>query len=31
MLEHLKDDQYPAAKANLDRMLEEAGLGWDSA
>jgi sugar phosphate isomerase/epimerase len=30
MLEHLKDEQYPAAKANLERLLAEAGLGWSS-
>lgn len=28
MLEHLRDDQYPAAKANLDRILADAGLAW---
>jgi sugar phosphate isomerase/epimerase len=30
MLEHLKDEQYPAAKANLDRMLDEVGIAWGS-
>jgi sugar phosphate isomerase/epimerase len=30
MLEHLKDEQYPQAKANLDRMLAEAGLTWSA-
>lgn len=28
MLEHLKDAQYPAARANLDRMLAAAGIAW---
>jgi sugar phosphate isomerase/epimerase len=28
MLEHLKDEQYPAAKANLDRMLSAAEIAW---
>lgn len=28
MLEHLRDEQYPAAKANLDRMLSAAGVAW---
>jgi sugar phosphate isomerase/epimerase len=31
MLEHLKDEQYPAAKANLDRLLGDAGISWRSA
>jgi sugar phosphate isomerase/epimerase len=30
MLEHLGDDQYPAAKANLDRLLAAAGIGWSA-
>jgi sugar phosphate isomerase/epimerase len=28
MLEHLRDEQYPAARANLDRMLATAGIAW---
>ena len=28
MLEHLRDEQYPAAKANVDRVLAAAGIGW---
>ena len=28
MLEHLRDEQYPAARANLDRMLTAAGIEW---
>lgn len=28
MLEHLRDEQYPAAKANLDRMLADARIAW---
>ncbi|HEY3111159.1 MAG TPA: TIM barrel protein [Chloroflexota bacterium] len=30
MLEHLEDEQYPRAKANLDRMLAEAGIAWSA-
>lgn len=30
MLEHLSDDQYPAAKRNLDRVLAEAGIRWST-
>ncbi len=30
MLEHLRDEQYPTAKANLDRMLAAAGIAWSS-
>jgi sugar phosphate isomerase/epimerase len=30
MLEHLEDEQYPRARANLDRMLAEAGIAWGS-
>ena len=31
MLEHLKDEQYPQARANLDRMLADAGIAWGGA
>ena len=30
MLEHLKDEQYAQAKANLDGMLATAGIEWSS-
>jgi sugar phosphate isomerase/epimerase len=30
MLEHLQDDQYPLAKANLDGMLATAGISWST-
>lgn len=28
MLEHLRDAEYPAAKANLDRVLDQVGIAW---
>jgi hypothetical protein len=28
MLEHLRDEQYPAAKSNLDRVLAGADIAW---
>jgi sugar phosphate isomerase/epimerase len=30
MLEHLRDEQYPQARANLDRMLADAGIDWSA-
>lgn len=28
MLEHLRDDEYPRARANLDGILAERGIAW---